>query len=112
MANASLSFWKEDGTLIYENPKCAFIIGSVYSTSLTGSVNVPAVQGREAFVITRGRAKRGTVESWGGITKENEQVKIIGNTLSWNISNQYPQQIGGLFAPFDTVELRFFIIVK
>lgn len=107
-----LTLWKEDGTIIYANPKCAFVIANVYSESLTGSVVLPQVANRQAFVITRGRAWRNLLSSFGAVSNEEQYVKIVGNTLTWNIPNTNPQQIGGLYAPFTTVNLRFFVIVK
>lgn len=113
MSGVGLSFWKPDGTLVYYNPMCAFMVASFYSESLTGSQEFPEIQGREAFVVSRGSAtgKHGT-RSWGGIAQEEEHIKIVGNKLVWNIPNQRPQQIGGLYAPFPSVKLRFFIIVR
>ena len=107
-----LTLWKPDGTVIYANPKCSFVIASVYSESLVGSVALPQIANRMAFVVTRGRAWRNLLSSFGAVANEEQHVKILNNTLTWNIPNTTPQQIGGLYAPFTTVNLRFFVIIK
>jgi len=112
MAGVGLALWKEDGTEVYYNPKCAFMIASVYSQSLSGSYAIPAIAGRKTMIIARGKALSSTgAGSAGGISNSEQSVKIVNNVLTWNIPNTRPQQIGGLFAPFSQVWLRFFVVV-
>lgn len=112
MADTGLSFYSPEGVEVYYNPKSSFIIATVYSESLTGTYPLPEIAGREVFVVSRGWAKGpNNVTSWGGITNEEQSIKVVNNVLTWNIPNVHPQQIGAVFAPFSEVKLRFFVVV-
>lgn len=115
--SAGLTLWAEDGTIIYENPKCIRPIEIIEFNSYMGESLLPLVGGRDFLVLGFGQVNKrvGNYDNWvgGGISFINSMCVVRDGHIKWNILNNGDLMFGGWQGPFNQpIRGRLFVFTR